>query len=196
MAPDYSDIELLNDFSSGKENAFKHIHALFFGRLFAFSMSLIDTRQESEEIVSDSLFKLFQKNKDFDSLANIKAFLYVATRNSCLDHLRSRQRKLSLKYELTELVASDAYLEIAQIEGEMLQAIYTAVKALPNRCKTIMEMLYVEGLAAETISNKLHISIQTVYSQKRRAVSLLKAALDKKFITISLLLLIRILYFL
>lgn len=48
-----------------------------------------------EEIVQDTLFKLWQRRNDFDNYQSVKAFLYISTKNACMDGIDSEQRKLN-----------------------------------------------------------------------------------------------------
>jgi RNA polymerase sigma factor (sigma-70 family) len=175
-----SDKALLAYFREGKQKAFDVIYNTFFNRLFVFAVGLVRSEGDAEEIVLDSMSALFRKHRDFETIPNIRAFLYVSTRNSCFNLLKFRQRKQLKITELDDNLKDESYLEIGQIEGELLQikAVYKAISSLPDRCKIIMEMLYLEGLKVETISDKLNISVQTVYSQKNRAINLLKQSLS------------------
>ncbi|HEX9513826.1 MAG TPA: sigma-70 family RNA polymerase sigma factor [Puia sp.] len=191
---DYPEKELVENFMRGDPKAFKEIYDIYFNRIFVFAIKLTGAKEEAEDIALDSFTKLFKMYRRFENLPNIQAFLYVTTRNACLNYLKYRQTMESKKKEwaITNL-ETETWLEINQIEGEMLKAIYNAVEELPKGCKDIIKM-YLEGLNTAEISTRLHISAPTVRSQKRYAIQLLKAALrSRRFLAILVLL---ILYFL
>jgi len=177
--PEYSEEVLLEDFHRGNHKAFEEIYNMFFSRLYAFALSLINSEPEAEEIVLDVMVIVLKKHKDFKTVKNIRAFLYISTRNACFSYLRAKKRRKIKTVELDSTLQADGSLEIRLLEGELLTVIYTAIKTLPDKCKTIMEMLYLEELDVNAISEKLNISVQTVYSQKSRAISILKDALAK-----------------
>src|SRR5258708_287561 len=182
---DYPEKELVENFMRGDPKAFKEIYDIYFNRIFVFAIKLTGAKEEAEDIASDSFTKLFKMYRRFENLPNIQAFLYVTTRNACLNYLKYRQTMESKKKEwaITNL-ETETWLEINQIEGEMLKAIYNAVEELPKGCKDIIKM-YLEGLNTAEISTRLHISAPTVRSQKRYAIQLLKAALrSRRFLAI------------
>ena len=172
----------------GEPRAFKEIYDVYFNRIFVFASKITGTKEEAEEIALDSFAKLFKMHDRFDSLPNIQAFLYVTCRNACFNLLRSRQLTETKKkqWAITNL-ETDTWLEINQVEGEMLKAIYNAIEELPQGCKNIIKM-YLEGLQTKEISEQLNISVPTVRSQKRYAIQLLKTALQKRRLIILFLL--------
>lgn len=176
----YPEKELIADFIKGDPKAFKEIYDVYFNRMFVFAVKLIEAKDESEDIVLDSFTKLFQMHQRFESLPNIVAFLYVTVRNTCLNHLRHTQLMESKKKEWAKThLETDTWLEINQVEGEMLKAIYKAVEELPKGSRSVIK-LYLEGLSTLEIADRLDISVPTVRSQKRHAIQLLKAALRSR----------------
>lgn len=172
----YPEEDLINDFIRGDPKAFKEIYDLYFNRVFVFASQLTGSKEESEDIVLDTFTKLFKIHHRFENIPNIRAFLYVSTRNACLNYLKYRQHLESRKKEWLISLETDASLEINQIEGELLKVIYAEVEKLPARSREILKM-YLEGRKVEEISASLHITTATVRSQKRHAIQMLKAAL-------------------
>jgi RNA polymerase sigma-70 factor (ECF subfamily) len=191
--------ELVANFMRGDPKAFKEIYDTYFSRIFVFASKITGTKEEAEEITLDSFAKLFKMHERFENLPNIQAFLYVATRNACFNYLRHRQLMESKKKEWLAVNLETAnWLEINQVEGEMLKIIHMTIEELPRGCKNIIKM-YLEGLDTREISNRLHISIPTVRSQKRYAIQLLRTALKNRLLIILLLIILylpaRLLFF-
>lgn len=187
---EYPENELAQDFMRGDPRAFREIYDLYFNRIFVFAIKLIDAKDEAEDIALDSFTKIFKLHERFDNLPNILAFLYVTTRNACLNYLRHRQKVESKKKEwaITHL-EKETWLEINQTEGELLKAVYCALEELPKGSRDVIKM-YLEGMKTEEISDRLQISSSTVRSQKRHAIQLLKTALQKRRLLILVLLLV------
>jgi len=187
---EHQDKELVENFMRGDPKAFKEIYDVYFNRIFVFASKITGTKEEAEEITLDSFAKLFKMHERFESLPNIQAFLYVSTRNACFNYLRHRQLMESKKKEwLAVNLETENWLEINQIEGEMLKVIHKTIEELPQGCKNIIKM-YLEGLDTREISNRLHISIPTVRSQKRYAIQLLRTALKNRLLIILFLILL------
>src|SRR3954454_12230242 len=87
-----STIDLIAGFRNGDEVAARQLYNLHYQSLCYYSEKLIHDKGESEDIAVEVFLKLLAKKSDFDSLAEIKAFLFIATRNACFDYLRKLKR--------------------------------------------------------------------------------------------------------
>ena len=115
-------------------------------------------------------------------MANIKAFLYISTRNTCLNFLNSRQRKTTKNKELqylTDMETASAF-DFELINAEVMQEIHRQVEALPKQCKEIFKLVYFQGLSTADIAARMGISTKTVLNQKLKAVGVIRAELLKR----------------
>ncbi|MNK91958.1 RNA polymerase sigma factor RpoE [compost metagenome] len=87
---------LLTQFQSGNKLAFDQIFRLykpaltFFGNRILSNYSQID----SQDLVLDIFMKLYEKRASFESLQSIKAFLYISTKNTCLNAIEKEKVRL------------------------------------------------------------------------------------------------------
>jgi RNA polymerase sigma-70 factor (ECF subfamily) len=171
-------------FNKGDAQALAHVFELHNRSLCYFAERLTGDRQEAEDIVADVFMKLWKKRTDFANLQNIKAFLYIATRNACFDFLKHRKRSNSSHEEILYLSEeNDDALLRTMIETELLQKVYGEIERLPKKCRTIFKMIHFDGLSTEEVAGKLNISRQNVLNQKARAIQLLRIfVLQKKFL--------------
>jgi len=168
-------------FKKGDAGALAYVFDLHHRALCYFAERLTGDKQESEDIVADVFMKLWKKRADFDSLQNIKAFLYIATRNASFDFLRHLKRSTNSHEEILYLSSDndDAILR-TMIETELLRHVYSEVEKLPKKCRTVFKLFHFEGLNTRQIADKLGISNQNVLNQKARAIRLLRGYLLKK----------------
>src|ERR1041385_6569303 len=103
MKHNFQDKSLLQEFKRGNTHAFRAVYEMFFPGLCFFAKRLVDNDGEGEDIAADSFVKLLNRHDTFDTLPNIKAFLYITTRNACLNYLRSSQRQHSSNREINRL---------------------------------------------------------------------------------------------
>lgn len=185
------DTESLQAFINGEQKGFRAVYALYYQQISYFTYKLINHKQESEDITATTFVKLFRGHKNFITLNNIRAFLYITARNNCFDYLRSfKRRKIFSKdfseREIPEAVFYEDILDTSQqnemIEGIALKQIYSAVEMLPDQCQRIFKMLFFYGMKPVDIARELNITPETVRSQKRRALDLLRVRLSDKWI--------------
>lgn len=175
--PDETD--LLLRLQNGDQYAFNFLFKKFYAPLCFFSARLISNKFAAEEIVQDVLYKLWCKHADFNSLASIKAFLYISTRNACMNYLDKEQRKM--KHDLN-IALSDDDIEEPVINEiiyvEVLTEIALEISNLPDQCGKIIKMIYEDELKPQEIADQLHITVSTVYNQKMRGLSILRKRLS------------------
>lgn len=175
--PDETD--LLLRLQNGDQYAFNFLFKKFYASLCFFSARLISNKFAAEEIVQDVLYKLWCKHADFNSLASIKAFLYISTRNACMNYLDKEQRKM--KHDLN-IALSDDDIEEPVINEiiyvEVLTEIALEISNLPDQCGKIIKMIYEDELKPQEIADQLHITVSTVYNQKMRGLSILRKRLS------------------
>ncbi|NWJ50522.1 MAG: RNA polymerase sigma-70 factor [Bacteroidetes bacterium] len=185
-----SNDNLAIEFKEGSTEALNRIYLLYFRSLCFFANRIIDDQLEAEDIVAESFIKLWHKHNDFETLTNIKAFLFITTKNSCLNYVKKMERQTSIHEQLQrEHVLFDDDIYFAELESEMLQLLYNEIERLPRKCRNIFKLIYLEGLKTNEIALQLDISNKTVLNQKLRAIQLLKSALFKKELLFLLLLL-------
>jgi len=145
---------------------------------------LTGSAPDAQDIVADTFIKLLERRTQFKSLDNIRAFLYRVARNAAINfNLASSRHRAA--HELIGYLARAAegredWLDNEQIRGEVLGAIYAEIEELPGRCREIFKAIFLQGLSNEEIAARMGIEIQTVRSQKSRAIGLLRAQLLKK----------------
>ena len=181
MKHNLQDKSLLQEFKRGDTHAFRAVYDMFFPSLCFFAKRLVDNDGEGEDIAADSFVKLLHRHDSFDNLANIKAFLYITTRNACLNYLRFSQRQSSSKRELTRIQdKTDEHALSLMVHAEVLREVEHEIEQLPNRCKEIFKLIYYERRSADDIADMLGISINTVWVQRAKAIQLIRTNLLKK----------------
>jgi len=168
--------EIVSELKRGSTKALHAVHDLYYPALRNFAMSLVVDGPAAEDIVAEVFVTLWKKHKDFETLQNIKAFVYISTRNACINHLKKLQRDVVMKSGLTNYLSLD-HEEFAlneMIKAEVLQQIYEAIEALPSQCKKVFKLCYVEGLSNSEVAEQFSISINTVKNHKVKALGLLR----------------------
>ncbi len=165
-------------FRKGNTTAFSYYYHLFYIPLRYFAEQLIKDKAASDDIVADVFIKLWQKHAHFPSEERIKSFLYICTRNACLDfikHQRITRRSEQAIADNTVLQEDFALNQI--IRTELYWHLYNAIEQLPTECRRIFKMSFLEEMKNQEIADKLSLSIKTVKNQKARAIVLIRKRL-------------------
>ena len=165
----------IRSFQNGEEKAFNFFFREYYAALCYFSFKFIKEKSIAEEIAGDALMKLWERHRNFNSMAAIRSFLYTTARNASLNCLR-QQRKAT--QQLKEMVYLSEVSELNKfqkiVEAETYREIFIALDTLPPKCRQIFKMVFIEGKAYDQIASELNLSTKTIYSQKDRALSLIR----------------------
>ncbi|UMB52496.1 RNA polymerase sigma-70 factor [Lutibacter sp. A64] len=174
--------KVILNLKKGDTNAFKLIFDAFYDRLYAFSYQYVKEKYAAEEIVENTMLMVWEKRKHLDAIQNLKSYLYKTVRNASLDYLKKSSKTVQLDTEL-----HDTQFNQFIIEEETHQYFINAMELLPDKCRQIFKMCCIEGIKYKDVAEDLNISINTVKSQRARAVKLLQSHLkDKPFYLIIL----------
>lgn len=186
MIPLDSEKDIITRLKRGDHKAMAVLFKQYHKSLCYFARQLVDDEEQAQDIVADAFIKLWEKNGDFESLANIRGFMYVTIRNSCCNYLKHINRKSASHEEILHLAQKDDnYIETKMIKADLLQVILQEVENLPPIRRKIFKMIYLEDLTIFEIAARLNITVDTVRVQKARALHGLRTAILKKGIVVS-----------
>jgi RNA polymerase sigma-70 factor (family 1) len=181
--------QIIADFKEGSKEAFAAVYKSHYAALFFFVKRFVTDRAEAEDITAETFIKLWKIRHNFNSHQNIKAFLYITARNACLDCLRARQRSTGMQQEMLYLLLqqNDITFIHDEIKADVLMQVKERIEDLPPKCKQIFKMAFFERLKNAEIAAKLGLTLQTVKNQKVRAIKLLRLALNKDLVLMTIL---------
>lgn len=106
--------DLLVRLNNNEDSAHAELFKATFAELTVFASRMIENENESEDIAISAITKLSLKKFTFNSVEQLKAYLYVTVRNSALNYLRAAEKKFS--YDFSEVEDnSDAFNIISDI---------------------------------------------------------------------------------
>ena len=175
-----------DNFKKGDPRALQVIFKQFYGPLCLFAERMLRDRPAAEDIVGDTFLKLWNRHTDFENLQNIKAFLYITTRNASLNMLKQMQRESLSKKQLAYLSGDkEGFILNEMVRAEVLREINREIENLPEQCRKIFKMSFFDGKKNQEIASMLEISVHTVKNQKARAIQLLRVRLpDRNLVAI------------
>lgn len=179
-----TDIKLLYDFNLGISEAYNAIYMKFYEELHYYSYKLFaSTTVGCDDVVQEVFLNLWEKKKhSFESLSHIKNYLYMAVRNKYKDYLNHNHHVRNYEQEVQ---LSDQELFTGMVEAETVMLMKSVSELLPEECAKIFQM-YMEGWEIKDIAQELKKSPSTVYTQRTRAIEILKQKIDKNLLLLLL----------
>lgn len=160
------------------EVSFETLFSRSYAGLVYFSFQITGDKQEAEDIVQDAFVSYWNRRDEVaKDLPAIKGFLYATVRNACLNLHKHQKVIRKFQDQLPADPVEDRIMENEIIRAEVLSEIYNAIESLPPGCRQISRMSYLDGKKNNEIAEELGVSVNTVKTQKQRAMQLLRQKL-------------------
>ena len=172
----YTDEELIATFQNGNEQAYIELVRRYRNRLMTFVFRFLGDMDLSEDIVQDTMVKVYTHKHYYKEIAKFSTWIYTIAGNFAKTELRKRKRrKVTLlshmntddrKYEIpsTELKSEDI------VQGEYTERyIQKAILQLPLHFRTVVILRDIQELSYEEISKIVNVPLGTVKSRINRA---------------------------
>lgn len=173
-------------FRQGDIKAFDAIYDHFYDPLLTFCRYMV-TAEEAEDVLGDIFFKLWKLRDKWDSITNVKAFLYMSARNACYDLIKAKKTREEKETEISLLMEREQELVLkSEMESELVFRIKREIENLPETCKRVFTLSYFDGYKNPEIAEKLRLSDQTVKNLKASALKAIRIALLKKDLQVNI----------
>lgn len=153
-----------------------------YSSLVLFAYKIVKDRMSSEDIVQDAFKKVLEDNS-FNRIDNIRAYFYSVVRNKAIDFLRAKNKAIDISD--VENIDFEKGADESYLESEVHVRVLKAVDSLPDKCRKIFWMNTIEGVTMKEIAEHMGISINTVKSQKTRALTILREKINITLIYIA-----------
>jgi RNA polymerase sigma-70 factor (ECF subfamily) len=122
--------------------------------------------------VQDVFIKLWEKNVEISSSTTIKAFLYMAVKNACLNHIRDNKKD---DLNISDIDENDLEMEQKNdwIEEDFIYNLYKAIEDLSPRSKQAVMMTVME-YSNQEIAEQMNVSVNTIKTIKYRSYKRLR----------------------
>lgn len=143
-------------------------------------MQKTNDREVARELVQGVFVAFFHYRSAASEISSLKAYLYTMLKNRILDHFRHHQVREQYKTYATHLQADahvndvDAYVDTRELE----KCLQEEILKLPPQCRQVFRLRREEELSNKEIAHQLNISENTVEQHMRKALRLLRHALQ------------------
>ena len=181
-----TDIELIEKLRIGDVDAFDLVYQRYAGKLYAFSLKYLKSKEESEELVQSVFLKVWENQKNLKKDTSFKSYLFTIAYNEICNLFRRRkyQQNLITKIETESSEASGETED--QIEFQfVLEQVDQIIARLPEKQKTIFLKSRQEGKSNKEIADELGLSRGTVDNYISESLKFIRSNLkDKHFSTL------------
>lgn len=166
--------ETLQGVNRKELRAWEKLYGAYYAPLCSYADNLVRDRDAAQDIVQDTLIKIWESDRIFPSVREFTWYIYRAVYNNALYYLRARE---SHRKTLEEMEFEEAEMPEEQfaktVQEEIIRQLYEYIEELPEERKKVM-LLSLKGHTGEEIARILGITIHTVKTQKNRSIKYLR----------------------
>jgi RNA polymerase sigma-70 factor (ECF subfamily) len=132
--------------------------------LFRLALRITQNRFEAEDVVQETMLKVWKGRSEWDKIDNIEAFCLTVCRNLSLDKMRHMDNQVQ-NIEQESEPADQSYSanpEEQAVQHDRLQLVRQLISQLPEKQRTCMQLRDVEGKSYRDIANIIGISEEQV----------------------------------
>lgn len=129
----------------------------------------------AEDCVQDAIYKAYETKGRIASVYAFKAYLYTCVHNRAMSVLR---KQVAMDNYLSDYEEEES--RNVMIEQEIMNLLFEAIDALPERYRKVFDLNFEEGLRNADIADRLNMSVGMVKKQKAFIVRFLREELRRK----------------
>lgn len=143
------------------------------GQLIGLARTLVDTREEAEEVVQEAFTRLVASFVRVDDLAKADRYVTVSVLNVARSRLRRRRTVRTHQQHINAATEQSTHID-HDADAHVLAAVRRAVATLPKRQQQCVVLQYFSNLTDQQIAATLGISagsVKTHLSRGRAALA-------------------------
>ncbi len=132
-------------------------------KLFRLALRITLNREEAEDIVQDTLMKVWNSRERWQELDSIEAYSLTIARNLSLDRIKKMDNQNdSLEEQTTESLDSASTPSEQMIQKDKLNIVRNIINGLPEKQRSCLQLRDIEGKAYKEIASILGITEEQV----------------------------------
>jgi len=178
------DNELVEKLQKGDVNAFDQVYWKYAGKLYAFSLRYLKSKEEAEELVQSVFLKVWENQRNLKSESSFKSYLFTIAYNEICNLFR--QRSYLRKFMESSLISNrEASVEAEeQIDAQFIsEHLDRIIAKLPEKQRIIFKKSRQEGKSSREIATEMGLSSGTVDNYLSESLRFIRNQLkDKDFV--------------
>lgn len=181
-----SDERLVADYILGDEKSLELLIGRYVKFIYSFVYRYVGNAQEADDITQEVFVKVWRNLKKFDQQKSFKTWIFSIAKNTAIDFLKKKKAIPFSEFEneegentLTETLADPSPLPQELLEKtDMSKRLSTAMGKISPKYRMVLFLRYNDHFNFREIAESLGVSLHTVTSQHRRALTKLRELLE------------------
>jgi RNA polymerase sigma-70 factor (ECF subfamily) len=138
--------------------------------LYRLALRITLNSAEAEDVVQDTMIKVWNKRGQWDAIESIEAFCLTVCRHQALDKLKKAGRSedgydeasSTAQMKMSDIADSASTPEEQAVDRDRVSLVKQLIDQLPEKQRTCMQLRDIEGKAYKEIADVMNISEEQV----------------------------------
>jgi RNA polymerase sigma-70 factor (family 1) len=167
----------------GDERSFEMLFRKYYPCLSSYATVFVKCDDLARELVHETFIKIWERRDSIIVESSFKSYIYRSVHNNCINFLK-KSRYLSEKNEVVrDEILKQHEINMYYFDQESLDrllpddfeaAFSRGLSKLPDQCREIFVLCRDDKLSYQEVADRLGISVNTVKTQMKRALSKLR----------------------
>ena len=162
------EVEEIRRIATGDSLAFQRLIDREAPRLLRFAQGMLGSLDEAEDVVQDTLIRLWENAARWTPDAKVGTWLHRVCYNRSIDRLR-RRRAFVDEAALEDVPDESEAVDAALVRNEATLSVREAIARLPARQRTAVLLFHIQGLAQREAAEVMSVSEAAFESMLSRA---------------------------
>jgi RNA polymerase sigma-70 factor (ECF subfamily) len=166
----------------GKDReAFSALYDKYAAALFGFISRIVRSNHVAEDLLQDVFVKIWRTIDSYEPARGaLFTWMVSIARNTCIDHLRSRQYKTAAQTSAIPDFLESFAIMFSETHNTENKDLHNLSQKLDEKHRRIIDMLYFMGYSQKEVAEELDIPLGTVKTRSRAALIQLRKMIQKK----------------
>lgn len=179
--------QLIAQAQGGDAAAFERLISIYQGKVYGFARAFTSDPEQASDVAQDALIKIYRSLGGFRFQSSLLTWIFRIVKSVFLDHYKSRRQKerkleqpLDGMSEHESCAPGDSGPEAQLLRHEEREALWTALREVPEVFRTVLVLVDMQGLSYEEVAVIVKAPVGTVKSRLNRGREALRAVLVQR----------------
>ena len=165
--------------------SFEKLFHRYYPRLKSYASYFLKDDDEAEDLVQDVFYQLWKNRDRLNREKNVASFIFVQTRNRCLNTLKRKVVEEKFIHRQAYLDSEELYHisfndsgEFVNMHEQLNQELANLISGMPEKCGQAFALKWLEGKKIREIADLMNISTTMVDKHLTRGLEIAKKKLN------------------
>lgn len=165
--------------------SFENLFHRYYPRLKSYATHFLKNEEEAEDLVQDVFYQLWKNREELNREKNVASFIFVQTRNRCLNNLKRKIVAEKFVHQQTYLDSEELYHisfndsgEFISMQDQLTDELEKLIAEMPEKCAQAFTLKWFEGKKIREIAEIMQISTTMIDKHLARGLEIARKKMN------------------